>query len=198
MGRAGYPSATQAIKVRCSLDAAFVWRVIASSKQERLKSDMRDRTKSRSPPGFRPHISSCASSSRRARRKSRPKVKPLAENLILANHSLAELLQRPFSRMSGHVVVEDTTASDLHPHEYVQVSKSGCDHDEKVTGHDDLGMVVDEGQPARFRIRRTYWATVSQVLLHGARGNPDPELQLQFVGDAFLAPSGVLRRHFSD
>src|SRR5262245_40706297 len=88
--------------------------------------------------------------------------------------------------MSGHVVVEDTTASDLHPHEYVQVSKSGCDHDEKVTGHDDLGMVVAEGQPARFRIRRTYWATVSQVLLHGARGNPDPELQLQFVGDAFL------------
>src|SRR5215831_2267743 len=84
---------------------------------------------------------------------------------MIARKCLAELLQRPFrSRMSGHVVVEDTTASDLHPHEYVQVSKSGCDHDEKVTGHDDLGMVVDEGQPALFRIRRTYRATVSQVL----------------------------------
>src|SRR5215472_11718184 len=89
---------------------------------------------------------------------------------MIARKCLAELLQRPFrSRMSGHVVGEDTTASDLHPHEYVQVSKSGCDHDEKVTGHDDLGMVVAEGQPARFRIRRTYWTTVSQVLLHGAR-----------------------------
>src|SRR5215472_18174340 len=90
---------------------------------------------------------------------------------MIARKCLAELLQRPFrSRMSGHVVVEDTTASDLHPHEYVQVSKSGCDHDEKVTGHDDLAMVVDEGQPARFRIRRTYWA--SRRISFARRGRP--------------------------
>src|SRR5215472_17707542 len=51
---------------------------------------------------------------------------------MIARKCLAELLQRPFrSRMSGHVVVADTTASDLHQQEYVQVSKSGCDHDEK-------------------------------------------------------------------
>src|SRR5262249_49721443 len=39
--------------------------------------------------------------------------------------------RNPRSRMSGHVVVEDAAASHLHQHEYVQVSKSSCDHDEE-------------------------------------------------------------------
>jgi hypothetical protein len=67
---------------------------------------------------------------------------------MIAWERLAELLQGPFrSRMSGHAVVEDSAGSHFHQHEYVKVSESGCDHDEEVTRHDDLGMVVDEGQP---------------------------------------------------
>jgi hypothetical protein len=85
---------------------------------------------------------------------------------MIARKRFAELLQGPFrSRMSGHVVVEDSAGPHFHQHEYVEVSESGCDHDEEVTGHDDLGMVVDEGQPTLFRIGRARRAAVSQVVL---------------------------------
>src|SRR5215831_8818608 len=118
---------------------------------------------------------------------------------MVTRKRLTELLQGPFrSRMSGHVVVEDAAASHFHQHEYVQVSKSSCDHDEEVTSHNDLGVVVDEGQPALLGIGRARRTAVSQIVLHGAGRDPDSELQLQFVGNAYLAPGGVLRSHLSD
>ena len=59
-------------------------------------------------------------------------------------------------------------------------------------------MIVDEGEPALLGIGRAHGAAPAQVLRDRAGGNPDSQFQLQFVGDAFLSPRGILRRHLAD
>jgi hypothetical protein len=59
-------------------------------------------------------------------------------------------------------------------------------------------MIVDEGEPALFGIGRAHGAATAQVLRDRAGGNPDSQFQLQLVGDAFLSPRGILRRHLAD
>ena len=56
-----------------------------------------------------------------------------------------------------------------------------------------MGVVPDESQPSLVGIGRSYRAAKLQLLLYRARRNADPEFQLQFVGDAFLAPGHILR-----
>jgi len=112
---------------------------------------------------------------------------------------LLELLQCPFrSRVGGDVVMENSSRSEFHDHEYAQGAESGCDDDEKVTRHDHLGMVVDEGQPTLLWIGRAHRSAATQALLYGAGRDPDPEFQFAFVSDPFLAPRWILSGHFSD
>src|SRR5215469_11247165 len=60
----------------------------------------------------------------------------------------------------------------------------------KITGHNYLGMVADEGPPALFGVRRAHRTVFTKVLADGAWGGPKGELQLQLVGDAFLTQVG--------
>src|SRR5260370_18761977 len=56
------------------------------------------------------------------------------------------LLERPFRRgMGSDVLVENLTRSDLHHDQDVEGTECGSDHHEEVAGHNDLGMVADEG-----------------------------------------------------
>src|ERR1035438_9503884 len=73
---------------------------------------------------------------------------------MVARQRLPELLQGPLcSRVGGDVVVENSSCSKFHDHEYVKCAKSGRDHNEEVTRHDHLGMIVDKSQPTLLWIR---------------------------------------------
>src|SRR5215469_18425126 len=52
---------------------------------------------------------------------------------------------------------------------------------EKITGHNYLGVVADEGPPALFGVRRAHRTVFAKVLADGAWGDPNGELQLQLV-----------------
>ena len=96
--------------------------------------------------------------------------------------------------MRRHIVMKDLAPAQLHDDEYIKDTESGCEHHEKVTSDDGLGMIVHEGQPSLTRIWRPT-AMAGQIFLHRARGNSDSQLQFQLVGDVLLAPSGILSRH---
>jgi hypothetical protein len=57
-------------------------------------------------------------------------------------------------------------------------------------------MVAYEGQPTLFRVRRAHRTLSAEVLADGAWGDPNGELQIQLVGDAFLSPGRILCGHF--
>src|SRR5215467_1393573 len=118
---------------------------------------------------------------------------------MIARQGFPELLHRPFRRGMGRdVLVKNLAGSDLHDNEDVEGTECGGDYHEEVAGHHDLGMVADEGQPALFGVRRAHRTVFAKVLADGAWGDPNGELQLQLVGDAFLTPGRILRGHLSD
>ena len=58
-------------------------------------------------------------------------------------------------------------------------------------------MIAQESRPTLIAA----WATrrsLRQVLAHRPRGNPQAELQQQFVGDALFAPAWIFGRHAPD
>jgi len=111
----------------------------------------------------------------------------------------SELRQCPFRRgMGGDVVVKNLAGPDLHDDEDVEGAECGGDHHEEVAGYHDLGMVADKSQPALFRVRRAHWTISMEVLADGARGDLNGQLELQFIGDAFLSPGGILCGHLAD
>src|SRR5262245_10786734 len=94
--------------------------------------------------------------------------------------------------------MQNSSAAQFHDYEYVKSAESGSDHDEEVTRHNHLGVVVDEAQPTLLWVGSAHWAATAQVLRHGAGRDPNPELQLQFVGDAFFSPDRILGCHPPD
>ena len=87
--------------------------------------------------------------------------------------------------------------AQFHDHEYVKGAKSGRNHNEEVTRHDHLGMVMDEGQPTLLWIGRAHRA-VAQVPLHGSGRYSNPEFQFQLVGNALFSPCRILSAHLPD
>src|SRR5215471_8785482 len=100
--------------------------------------------------------------------------------------------------MGRDVVVENLAGSDLHHDEDVEGAECRGDHHEEVAGYHDLGMVADKSQPALFRVRRAHWTISMEVLADRARGDLNGQLELQFIGDAFLSPGGILCGHLAD
>src|SRR5215469_8455207 len=112
---------------------------------------------------------------------------------MVAWKRLPQLLQGPLrSWLGGHILVENSSCSQFHDHEYVKSAKSRRDHNEEITCHDHLGMVMDEGQPALFGIGCAHRAGV-QVLPYSTRRYSNSEFEFQLVGDALLAPNRILR-----
>src|SRR5215472_13522269 len=115
---------------------------------------------------------------------------------MISRQRFPELLQRPLRRgMGRYVLVENPSRSNLYDDEDVEGAEDGGDHHEEVAGHHDLGMVTEEGQPALFRVRCARRPLIAEVLADGAWGDPNAQLELQLVSDAFLSPGGILRGH---
>jgi hypothetical protein len=91
------------------------------------------------------------------------------------------------------------TRSDLHQQQYIEDTKAGGDGDHEITGHDRLGMIVDESVPG---LRCWLWARgqdrARPVGSYRAGRNLDAELQEQLIGDACLSPGWILPNHCGD
>jgi hypothetical protein len=86
---------------------------------------------------------------------------------MVARQRFPELLQGPLcGRVGRDVVMENSSCSQFHDHEYIKGAKSGRDHHEEVTRHDHLGMIADKSQPTllwsgvRAGPLRRYFSTV--------------------------------------
>src|SRR5664280_3496455 len=67
---------------------------------------------------------------------------------MVAWNGFSELLQCPLcGRTRGHVVMENTTAPDLHHDENIEHPESGRARNQEVTSDDALRMILDEGSP---------------------------------------------------
>ena len=112
---------------------------------------------------------------------------------FVADH-LTQLLQRPGSaRMGGDVAVDQSTAAMLDYHKHIQHTKCRGDGAEEITGYDSLSVQAQESRPAQIASRPTS-RTPGQVLAHRPGRHPNPDLQEQLIGDAFLAPRVILTR----
>lgn len=63
---------------------------------------------------------------------------------------IPELQEGPFpARMSGHIVMENSTRSQFQDHEYVKDTETGRNHDEEIARHGQrcLGSGVRAGPP---------------------------------------------------
>src|SRR6187551_2170545 len=76
--------------------------------------------------------------------------------------------------MGGHVVMEKAAGSHFHQHQVVESVKRGRDHDEEVAGHDHLGVIVDEGEPALLGVWRAHRSATAQVLRDRTGGTRIP------------------------
>ena len=94
--------------------------------------------------------------------------------------------------------MKNSTGAQFHHHEHIKGTEAGRHDYEEVAGHDRFGVIVNEREPTLLWIGRAHGAAVAQVLLHGAGRNPDPQLQFQLVGEAFLSPGGILSGHLPD
>ncbi len=69
--------------------------------------------------------------------------------VVVAGNGLAELLCRPIGRrVSGHVIVQDSSRVHLHEHQNVQDAEVSCHHGGKITGENRVCMVLHKGHPA--------------------------------------------------
>ena len=110
----------------------------------------------------------------------------------------AQLLQRPdCGRVSGDIAVNQATSAVLDDDEDVEHPEARRDGQAEVAGENPLSVKTQEGRPAQI-LSRPARRTPGHVLAHRAWRDPDSELQQQFVGDALLAPEGILRGHPAD
>src|ERR1700730_11081298 len=101
-----------------------------------------------------------------------PVMDEVAERVITWER-FPQLLQGPLGAgVIGDIDVQNPAPVQFHEHEYIKDTESGCDHDEEVTGHDRLGVIAYEGQPALARIGISAW-TLGQILADRARRDSD-------------------------
>src|ERR1700687_5902470 len=95
-----------------------------------------------------------------------------AERMIIWE-SLPQLLQGPLrAGVIGDIDLQDSAPAQLHEHEYIKDTESGCDHDEGVASYHRLGVITHEGQPALARIGISAW-TLGQILADCPRRDSD-------------------------
>jgi hypothetical protein len=95
--------------------------------------------------------------------------------------------------MSRDIAVNQTTAAMLDHNKHIQQSECRGNGDEEIARNDSLGVQTQERRPAQIASGPTA-RTSGQVLVHRPGRHPNPDLQEQLVGDAFLAPRGILIR----
>ena len=118
-------------------------------------------------------------------------------SFVTAN-AFSELLKRPLGRrMLSDVKVKDAPGVEFHDHEHVDQPERCCHNDKEVGGDDGLRVIAHESHPALGRVRRTPRG-LRNIASNRPRRNLNSDFQQEFVGDAFLTPCGIVRRHFNN
>jgi len=94
--------------------------------------------------------------------------------------------------------MQDSAASDLHHHEYVENAEAQRHSDDEIASHDRLAMVPHEGHPALGGMTLIGTEILGPIGPHGPWRYADAELESQFRGNPSLTPSRVLPHHFRD
>jgi hypothetical protein len=89
--------------------------------------------------------------------------------------------------MSRDVVVDQSAAAMLNYHKHIQQTKGRGNGNEEIAGNDPMSVQAQESRPAQITSRPTS-RTPGKILVHGPWRHPNPDLQQQLIGDAFLAP----------
>src|SRR5262245_28033119 len=118
-------------------------------------------------------------------------------SFVTAN-AFSELLKRPRGRrMLSDVKVKDAPRIEFHDHEHVDQPERCCHNDKEVGGDDGLRVIAHESHPALGRVRRAPRG-LRNIASNRPRRNLNSDFQQEFVGDAFLTPCGIVRRHFNN
>src|SRR5215813_4684975 len=105
---------------------------------------------------------------------------------MIARQRFPELLQRPFRRGMGRdVVVENLAGSDLHDNEDVEGTECGGDHHKEIESH-NLEWLWTKVSQRWFGSGVRTGLSLRRYLPTVRGGDPNGELQLQLIGDAFL------------
>ena len=113
----------------------------------------------------------------------------------------AQLLERPGGGgMRRHIAWRMRRVACSITHKDVEQAKGGGDHHAEVTCHDGLGMIADKCLPALGR--HTWpgpWSRRFGMYLRTVRGDTRrPSFSKQLIGNALLAPCGVIPGHLTD
>jgi hypothetical protein len=117
---------------------------------------------------------------------------------MMRRDGFAQLLERPWGRgMCRHIAVEYAARGMFHQDKDVEHAKGGRDHDTEVTRDDRLRMITYKGAPVlRGRVvASTMVHALGHVFAHRARRHAQPQLQQQFIRNAFLPPCRILTGH---
>jgi tetratricopeptide (TPR) repeat protein len=117
---------------------------------------------------------------------------------MIAGNGFAELLHGPTSsRMSRDIAVQNATAPHLHDHEHVQHTEPGCDRDQKISGHDGLGVIADKCLPVlRGSSPSRSWITFSRpIRSHRSWGDQDSKLSGEVEGKTAAITAPLNRIH---
>src|SRR5215831_15067566 len=117
---------------------------------------------------------------------------------FLIVNAFSELLKRSLGcRMLSDVKVKDAPRIEFHNHEHVDQPERCCYNDKEVGGDDGFRVIAHESHPALGRVRWTPRG-LRNIASNRPRRNLNSDFQQEFVGDAFLAPCGIVRRHFNN
>ncbi|HWY67749.1 MAG TPA: hypothetical protein VNX88_03740 [Terriglobales bacterium] len=113
---------------------------------------------------------------------------------------LPQLLHRPLGGgVFSHTDANHAAGTDLHHHQYIKDAEPHCHRYEEVTGQQHLSVVSHKSVPSlRSCSRRNRWTVSRPVCSHRSRRDSDAEFQPEFIGDALLAPGGIVTDHFSN
>jgi hypothetical protein len=90
--------------------------------------------------------------------------------------------------MGGHIVMQALAPAQFHDREYIKDAEAGCEHHERVTSHDGLGLIVHKGQPSLTRIRRPATRWPAKYFRNVLGGHADSQLPFQLAERVFLSP----------
>jgi hypothetical protein len=100
--------------------------------------------------------------------------------------------------MGRHVHMEKLAPIDVHHHENVEDAKTSRDNIYEIASNDRFCVISNKGHPPLARGRAAWFQVLGPVVPHGPRRDGDSEFEEQLIGNAGLAPSGVLMHHLRD
>lgn len=112
--------------------------------------------------------------------------------LVIRWNRFTKLLERPLrGGVCSDVAMDQSPRRVLHDDEDIQKLERCGDHDAEVARHDRLGVIAKKSRPALIATG-TARRPLRNVLRHGTRGDLDPQLDQQLVGNPLLAPGWIL------